>query len=130
MCTHGRLLHTARSHSAPCRRTSGKPVLDGWALSGHRFLSLRSALAVAIAVARKKKQGRGRPRVTQAVSVRLWPLQLKYLDEWRHGQLDQPDRSEAIRLLLIAFTLKARASGKHLVRRARLASSTTDFSAS
>ena len=84
-----------------------------------------------IAVARKKKQGRGRPRVTQAVSVRLWPLQLKYLDEWRHGQLDQPDRSEAIRrLLLIAFTLKARASGKHLVRRARLASSTTDFSAS
>jgi hypothetical protein len=73
---------------------------------------------MAIAVARKKKQGRGRPRVTQAVSVRLGPLQLKYLDEWRHGQLDQPNRSEAIRrLLLIAFTLKARAGGKHLVRR-------------
>ena len=88
-------------------------------LSGHRFLPLRSALAMAIAVARKKKQGRGRPRVNaQAVSVRLGPLQLKYLDEWRHGQLDQPNRSEAIRrLLLIAFTLKARAGGKHLVRR-------------
>jgi hypothetical protein len=52
------------------------------------------------------------------VSVRLGPLQLKYLDEWRHGQLDQPNRSEAIRrLLLIAFTLKARAGRKHLVRR-------------
>ena len=88
------------------------------ALSGHRFLPLRSALAMAIAVARKKKQGRGRPRVTQGVSVRLGPLQLKYLDEWRHGQLDQPNRSEAIRrLLLIAFTLKAMTGGKHLVRR-------------
>jgi hypothetical protein len=79
---------------------------------------LRSALAMTIAVARKKKQGRGRPRVTQAVSVRLGPLQLQYLDEWRHGQIDQPNRSEAIRrLLFIAFTLKARAGRKHLVRR-------------
>ena len=55
---------------------------------------------------------------TQGVSVRLGPLQLKYLDKWRHGQPDQPNRSEAIRrLLLIAFTLKAMTGGKHLVRR-------------
>jgi hypothetical protein len=82
------------------------------------FVPLRSALAMAIAVARKKKQGRGRPRVTPAVRVSLGPLQLQYLDEWRQGQIDQPNRSEAIRrLLLIVFSLTARAGGKHLVRR-------------
>jgi hypothetical protein len=31
----------------------------------------------------------------------LPPLQLKYIDEWRLGQLDQPSRSEAIRRLLL-----------------------------
>ena len=52
---------------------------------------------------------------TQGVSVGLGPLQLEYLDEWRHGQLDQPNRSEAIRrLLLIAFTLKAMTFAKAL----------------
>jgi hypothetical protein len=54
-----------------------------------------------IAVARKKK------RVTQAVSVRLGPLQLTALIH----------RRAIRRLLFIAFTLKARAGRKHLVRR-------------
>jgi hypothetical protein len=64
----------------------------------------------------RREDMRHRPRVTgqgATVTVHLGPLQLKALDEWRQGQLDQPSRSEAIRrLLLVAFTLKAMTNGR------------------
>jgi hypothetical protein len=64
-----------------------------------------------------------RPRVTgqgATVTVRLGPQQLKSVDEWRQGQLDQPSRSEAIRrLLFIAFTLKPMTKGRYSLQSQR-----------
>jgi hypothetical protein len=76
----------------------------------------RAGTARPLTMAHKVAQGRGRPRVTQAVSVRLPPLQLKYIDEWRLGQLDQPSRWKRSGGCCLSFTLRARAGRKHFVR--------------
>jgi len=47
------------------------------------------------------KRKRGRPRVgSTLISVRLPPIDLKRLDDWRKRQADKPGRPEAIRRLI------------------------------